>query len=152
MALKILVVEDDCLIRELASAALLDAGFEVIEAATGQEALERCLQRRADILFTDIRLPGLINGWDLAERCRDVCAQIAVIYATGFSALRPRPVAGSRVILKPYTPEQLVNAVRAVSPLEVIGSCLRLVAEGARPVEKDAIFASPVPSPMVSPS
>ena len=68
--MKVLVVEDEELLRAVAVQALEDAGFQVIEATTGEEAIGKC-QEALDVLFTDIRLPGKINGWDIAERCRD---------------------------------------------------------------------------------
>src|SRR5215207_7759797 len=69
-AMRVLVVEDDDLVRTVAVDALEDAGFEVIEAATAEEAIDRCEQRRADVLLTEIMLSGTFDGWDLAEQCR----------------------------------------------------------------------------------
>lgn len=58
---RILVVEDP-LIREFVVQALRDEGYEVIHAATGEEALAWCGRRVADVLVTDVRLPGSIDG------------------------------------------------------------------------------------------
>jgi len=63
---RVLVVEDDSLIREIVVEALQDAGFDVIQARDGEEALTWCRQRVADVLITDIRLPGRIDGWEIA--------------------------------------------------------------------------------------
>jgi DNA-binding NtrC family response regulator len=90
--MKVLVVEDDDLLREIVVEALEDAGFQVIEAATGEDAMDRCSDRVADALFTDIRLPGDIDGWTIAEHCRSVDPKLPVIYATGYSHVRHRPV------------------------------------------------------------
>jgi CheY-like chemotaxis protein len=109
---KILVVEDEALVRIMAVDALEEAGFEVIEAITGEEAMERCREQVADALFTDIKLPGKIDGWDIAEHCRTVNPNIPVIYATGFSLAEHRRVPGSRFFQKPYHPEEVINAVR----------------------------------------
>jgi CheY-like chemotaxis protein len=119
MTLKVLVVEDDGLVRAMATEALLDAGFAVLEATTGEEALNYCRQRIADVLFTDIRLPGAIDGWEIAERCREANPQLPVIYATGYSAQHPRRVPRSTLFHKPYTPEQLVSAVMAAGKARV---------------------------------
>jgi CheY-like chemotaxis protein len=113
MTLRVLVVEDDDLVRGMATEALVEAGFRVIEATTGGQAVDYCGQQIADVLFTDIRLPGPINGWDIAERCRRANPRLRVIYATGFSAMQPCPVPESTLLHKPYTPEQLVRAIRA---------------------------------------
>jgi CheY-like chemotaxis protein len=113
MTLKVLVVEDDSLVRAMATETLEEAGFAVVEAATGEEAMRHCGERTADVLFTDIRLPGAVDGWDIAERCREANPKLEVIYATGYSALHSRRVPRSTLFHKPYTPEQLVNAVAA---------------------------------------
>ena len=69
--MKILVVEDDSFVREMAVTGLEDAGFEVIEAASGEEAL-RLLQTgiTLDALLTDIRLPEA-DGWAVAMAYRE---------------------------------------------------------------------------------
>lgn len=110
--MRILVVEDDPLVREMAVGALTDEGFDVIEAATGEEALKHCEDRLADLIFTDIWLPGQLNGWDIAEHCRKNNPDIPIIYATGHSHVSPRPVAGSIWFQKPYRPQQIVEAIR----------------------------------------
>jgi CheY-like chemotaxis protein len=107
---QILFVEDDPLIRELVVEALHDEGFHVIEASDGEEALDWCKQRVADVLVTDIQLPGRIDGWQIAERCREHDPELPVIYATGFSPVEARPVPGSMSLQKPYRPEQIVRA------------------------------------------
>jgi CheY-like chemotaxis protein len=113
--LKILVVEDEYLIRHMATDALTKAGYHVLEAATGEEAMDQCLQAAPDVLFTDIRLPGQINGWDIAEDCRDSNPGIPVIYATAHSHVDPRPVPGSVWLQKPYQPHQVVDVVRTLT-------------------------------------
>ena len=113
--MRILIVEDDELVREMAVESLMDAGFEVVEATTGEEALARCDEHIADVLFTDIRLPGGLDGWDIAEQCRETNPGLPVIYATGFSHVRPRPVPGSVWFQKPYRAEQVVDAIRNLS-------------------------------------
>jgi DNA-binding NtrC family response regulator len=112
---RILFVEDDPLIREIVVEALHDEGFHVIEASDGEEALAWCKQRVADVLVTDIRLPGRIDGWQIAERCREHDPELPVIYATGFSPVEGRPVPGSLSLEKPYHPEAIVRAVRQVT-------------------------------------
>jgi CheY-like chemotaxis protein len=113
--MKVLIVEDDPLVRNMAAEALIDEGFEVIEAATGEEALAECEDITADVLFTDIRLPGEITGWDVAERCRQAYPSLQVIYATGYSMIEARPVPGSIFFQKPYTPDQLVRAIHSLT-------------------------------------
>jgi CheY-like chemotaxis protein len=112
---RILVVEDDPLIREFVVEALREDGHQVIHAANGEEALAWCRRLVADVLVTDIRLPGKIDGWQIAERCREHDPNLPVIYATGFSPVAARPVPGSLTLHKPYGPDEIVQAVRHVA-------------------------------------
>src|SRR3954471_3918314 len=100
--MRVLVVEDDWLVREMAVEMLREAGFDVIEAATAEEALLRCNEEMADVLFTDIRLPGKLTGWDVAEHCRARHPSVPVIYATGYTEGACRQVPGSVFFRKPY--------------------------------------------------
>jgi DNA-binding response OmpR family regulator len=108
-------VEDDPLIREFVVEALREEGFDVIHAADGEQALAWCGRRAADVLITDIRLPGKVDGWQIAERCRENNPELPVIYATGFSPVAPRPVAGGLLLQKPFHPQDIVRAVRQVA-------------------------------------
>jgi CheY-like chemotaxis protein len=110
--MKVLLVEDEALVRMMAVETLMDAGFEVIEAATGEEALEACKIHHADVLFTDIRLPGKLTGWDVAEHCRASNPDLPVIYATGYSESEPRQVPGSAFFRKPYRPAEIIKKIR----------------------------------------
>src|SRR3954469_21283234 len=85
LQVRILLVEDDPLIREFVVEALREEGFEVIHAANGEQALIWCGRKVADVLVTDIKLPGNVDGWQIAERCREHDPGLPVIYATGFS-------------------------------------------------------------------
>jgi CheY-like chemotaxis protein len=109
--MRVLVVEDEELLREAVVEAFQEAGFQVIEAATGEEALERCQERVADALFTDIRLPGSVDGWDIAEHCRKVDPKLPVVYATGYSHATHRLVPGSRFFQKPYRLDRVIAEV-----------------------------------------
>ncbi|MBP2432432.1 MULTISPECIES: response regulator [Bradyrhizobium] len=109
--MSILLVEDDPLIREFVVEALREAGYHVIHASTGDEALAWCNRRVADVLVTDVRLPEQVDGWQIAERYRKQSPNLPVIYATGFSPVLPRPVPGSRIVQKPFRPEEIVRIV-----------------------------------------
>jgi DNA-binding response OmpR family regulator len=112
--MRILFVEDDTFIRELMVEALRAEGYEVIHAANGEEALVWCGRRVADVLITDVKLPGSVDGWQIAERCREQDPELAVIYASGFSPVAPRPVAGSVFLRKPFQPREMLQAVKDV--------------------------------------
>jgi CheY-like chemotaxis protein len=113
----VLVVEDEVLIREVLTNDLEDAGYRVLEAETGERALSllRIWQDKIDWLFTDIRLPGAIDGWRLAEEFRLSHPLRPVVYATAFSEEWPQQVPGSIFLRKPYRPAQVVAAFRRLS-------------------------------------
>jgi CheY-like chemotaxis protein len=108
--MKILVVEDDPFVREMAVTGLEDAGFEVIEAASGEEAL-RLLQTgiTLDALLTDIRLPGA-NGWAVARAYRERFPDLPVLYVTGYSE-QMQPVPGGIIISKPYRMAKVIGVL-----------------------------------------
>ena len=110
----LLVVEDEALVRQLIVLELEDAGYDVVEAETGEDALA-ALRRYPDIqlLFTDIRLPGPLCGWDIAERARAMRPELPVIYATGFSG-DLRLVPGSEFMRKPYKPAAVIECMRSL--------------------------------------
>ncbi|UQD76122.1 response regulator [Bradyrhizobium japonicum] len=114
--MRILLVEDDPLIREFVVEALREEGYHVVHAANGEEALAWCGRLVVDLLITDVKLPGSVDGWQIAERCREHDPGLPVIYATGFSPVAPRPVLGSLMLQKLYRPEDIVRAVRRVAP------------------------------------
>jgi CheY-like chemotaxis protein len=87
---RILVVEDDPLVQEFVVEALREEGFHVIHAINEEEALAWCSRQVADVLVTDINLPGRLDGWQIAERFREHDPGLRVIYATGFSPVEAR--------------------------------------------------------------
>lgn len=107
----VLVVEDEHLLRLNAAQMIEDAGYEVIEASNADEAIQ-ILESRTDIriVFTDINMPGSMDGIKLANAVRDRWPPIRLIVTSGKVALRPGdiPVDG-RFLSKPYTSEQIVN-------------------------------------------
>ena len=107
---KVLVVEDDPFVREMAVAGLEDAGFEAIAAASGSQALEFLLAGIAiDALLTDIRLPGA-DGWAVARAYRERFPDLPVLYVTGF-AEQMQPVAGGIILAKPYRMAQVIGVL-----------------------------------------
>ena len=112
--MRILVVEDDPLVREFVVEVLRDEGWNVIEAGEGEQALSLCRTTHPDVLVTDIKLPGRIDGWQIAERCRERDPGLPVIYVTGFSPVEARPVPDSLTLHKPYHPDRIVEAIRTM--------------------------------------
>ena len=111
--MRILVVEDEALVREVAVTILEDAGHLVVEAADGEQALELLRASTFDVLFTDIKLPGQ-DGWTVAEHFRAAFPDAPVIFATGYA---PRYLAFARSILlnKPYRAAQVLQALEKLA-------------------------------------
>jgi CheY-like chemotaxis protein len=111
---RVLLVEDEVALRSIIVDELIDAGFEVLEAGDGEEALARSRDREPDLLLTDIRLPGALDGWDVAEKLRARKTDLPVVYMSGFSPISPRQVPDSHFIKKPYRPSQLIELVQSL--------------------------------------
>jgi two-component system, response regulator PdtaR len=113
----ILVVEDEPLVRLAAVAMLEDAGFRIIEAMNGDQALE-LLAADSDVqlLFTDVTMPGTIDGFALARQVRHRWPHIAIMVVSAKRVSQPdRLPAGSRFEQKPYSPETLVRHARELT-------------------------------------
>ena len=72
---------------------------------------DRCAHHPVNALFTDIRLPGALDGWQLAEQARKLHPVLPVIYATGYSEETPRVVTGGVFLRKPYVPSTVMAAL-----------------------------------------
>jgi CheY-like chemotaxis protein len=110
-AAKVLVVEDEELIGEMIGEALAEQGFEVCVASDANEALEHLADGFApDVLFTDINLPGDMDGSLLAFAMRKLCPNLPVVYASAaWDALNIRTVPGSVFVPKPYSPRNICS-------------------------------------------
>jgi CheY-like chemotaxis protein len=107
----VLVVEDESILRCAVAQALRDAGFDVVERGTADEAVTYAGGGgRVDVVFTDIQLPGRLNGWDVAEHFRAVRPEVRIIYTSGNSVDRSRRVANSLFFDKPYDPTAVARA------------------------------------------
>ena len=109
----VLVVEDDALVRALASRALEDAGFAVLEVASAEEALGFALMDVAfDALVTDIGLAGAIDGFELAETLAEMRPGLPVFYTAWARSEAAPQVADAELVAKPYNPIALAALVR----------------------------------------
>ncbi len=105
----VLVVEDEPLQRMMAVDLVLEAGFEVVEAWSADEAVS-ILESRSDIrvVFTDVDMPGSMDGLKLAAAVRDRWPPIAIIVTSGQVALKDGMLpAGSVFFSKPYDTDKL---------------------------------------------
>lgn len=113
----VLVVEDDVLIRLHAAQIISEAEFDVIEASSAAEAIS-ILEARSDItvLFTDIQMPGSMDGLKLAAAVKGRWPPIKIVATSGFVNVRPEDLPeGGRFVPKPYDPSQLTATLRELT-------------------------------------
>ena len=111
----VLLVEDEVLVRLVACDGLEAAGFTVVEANDAQEALD-VLASRSDIgvLFTDVNMPGALDGLDLAELVHLRWPHIKLVVTSGKMLERTVPDDG-RFIPKPYSLKNMTDVVAEIS-------------------------------------
>jgi CheY-like chemotaxis protein len=116
----VVVVEDEILLRLLAVDTLTDAGFAVVEARHAAEALAH-LEAEAetvDVLFTDIQMPGEMDGLELAHHAFRHWPWIALMITSGgATAAAAAFPAGSRFFAKPYILEHIVAHIQTLTAL-----------------------------------
>ena len=130
----IVLVEDEDLVRRLVSRLLEKEGYRVIEAGTAEEGLEILSNgEKADLLLTDITLPGGLNGIELGRRALEERRDLKLICMSGSgeeemtSDLLKRAVGAAAFLNKPFSPGELVKTVNglldtAQEPLRVVDS------------------------------
>lgn len=109
----VLLVEDDDFVRMLAIDILEDEGFSVLAVATADEAWP-ILESRGDIgvLFTDINMPGSMDGLTLAARVAERWPRIRLVLTSGRSGLSNHEVPDhGQFVQKPYRQNQLLSAI-----------------------------------------
>ncbi len=109
----VLIVEDELLLRTSAVEMIADAGFEVIEAGNADEAID-VLEARRDItvVFTDIQMPGSMDGLKLARAVRGRWPPIKIIATSGLVDVGEKDLPeGGRFLAKPYSPEAIAGVL-----------------------------------------
>jgi CheY-like chemotaxis protein len=113
----VLVVEDEPVLRLMAVGVVEDAGFEAIEAANADEAI-RILESRSGIriVFTDIDIPGSIDGMELAACIRDRWPPVQIILTSGHFASTDITLPERGLFFpKPYDPREIGEALRRMA-------------------------------------
>lgn len=114
---KVLIVEDNYLLLDMLVGVCEQHGVAVVAASSGEAALTllRSDGRAIDWLFTDIKLPGLIDGWTVAEAYRDLHPDRPVIYASSLPHRESRAVPGSLFLRKPFQMRDVVELARMMA-------------------------------------
>jgi len=119
---RVLIVEDDTLVAELAAGMLGELGFESTITHSATEALEQLAAgEKPKLIFTDVVMPGGISGIELARKVRQRFPELPILLTTGYS----EQVAGSHgfpVLQKPYEMDALASALGTVLKREIPAS------------------------------
>lgn len=113
----ILLVEDRLELRNIAKRVLIRSGYDVLEAEDGPDAINCFGVAKSegvaiDLLFTDILMPGGINGWELAQQLIARQADLQVLYTSGYTAdAIPPSVNPENFLMKPYRPSLIVDTI-----------------------------------------
>lgn len=113
----VLVVEDEVLVRMDNSDQMQDLGFKVLEAANADEAIDMLIANLdIRVVFTDVDMPGSMDGLRLAAAVRKRWPPITIIVASGHRRVQLDDVpAESRFFTKPYTAEDIALAIQEMT-------------------------------------
>ncbi|MCK1405211.1 response regulator [Bradyrhizobium sp. 197] len=112
---KVLIVEDEFFIREDLADQLRGLGFEVIETASADDALQYIGSgERIDVLVTDIQMPGDLDGLALAERLRAEQPMLPIVVASGNVALESVASRVGKFVSKPYDPKRIGKLIAEI--------------------------------------
>ena len=119
-AIRVLLVEDDSLIQVIAADFLHNEGFEVTVAQTGDEAAGLLdAEHGLDILFTDVRMPGTLDGIDLARRARRQHPALPLLIVSGYAALLTTRLSvldpAAAFLGKPYRLREIADTLKRLT-------------------------------------
>jgi len=137
---QVLVIDDDAVVGHSFDRVLSQKGYDVDTALSGEEGLADIETRNYDIVFTDIKMPG-IDGIEVAERIRRKCPWTPVVVITGYGTdeneARASVLGVSGFVRKPLTPEMIESVTRKAleTPVEPIAE--------PRPAANEAVVPAP---------
>lgn len=113
----VLVVEDEALIRMSIVEEMEDAGFEVFQASNAAQAIEILIANsRIEVMFTDVDMPGSVDGLKLAASVRDRWPPIKIIVTSGHRRIDVDALpAEARFMVKPYDPNAVIRSIREMT-------------------------------------
>jgi CheY-like chemotaxis protein len=114
---KVLVVDDDPVVRKSFDRVLTGKGYAVITAENGEEALRKLAEEKYDVVYTDIRMPGM-SGLEVAEEVKAKRPWTPVVIITGYGTedaeARAKAAGVSSFLHKPLSPEMIEGSARTV--------------------------------------
>jgi CheY-like chemotaxis protein len=136
---KVLVVDDDPAVRKSIDRVLSSKGYAVITAENGEEALRKLNEEKYDLVYTDIRMPG-ISGLEVAEHVKAQKAWTPVVIITGYGTdaaeARAKAAGVSAFVQKPLSPEMIEDSARDAMALPALApkpAVLPVATEAAMP-------------------
>ena len=140
--LQVLVIDDDAVVGRSFDRVLSDKGYEVSTALSGEEALDTMDNTDFDLVFTDIKMPGM-DGLEVTERIKARCPWTPVVVITGYGTedneARASVLGASGFVRKPLTPEMIESvALKAVNDAEVSEEVPEAVVENEVKMESEA--------------
>jgi two-component system, OmpR family, response regulator len=155
-AARLLVVDDEATILELLSGSLRLAGFEVVTAASGAEAVHAVASSRPDLVLLDVMMPDG-DGFEALRRIRSGGSEVPVIFLTARDEVPDRvrgfDVGGDDYVTKPFSLDELLGRIRAVlkrTRPDASGSQLRVadleLDEDAHEVRRDGVIIPLTPT------
>ena len=120
--LQVLVIDDDAVVGRSFDRVLSDKGYEVSTALSGEDGLETLEKSNFDVVFTDIKMPGM-DGLEVTERIKARCPWTPVVVITGYGTedneVKASVLGASGFVRKPLTPEMIENiTLKAVNDAE----------------------------------
>jgi two-component system chemotaxis response regulator CheY len=120
MTMTVLTVDDSRTMRDMLRLALVQAGFDVVQAEDGVHGLEVLDTERPDVIVTDINMPrldgfGFIEGVRADDRNRAIPILVLTTESDGDKKVRARKAGATGWIVKPFDPVKLVDAIRRVA-------------------------------------
>jgi two-component system OmpR family response regulator len=115
---QILVVDDDIQMLEALTLYLGSRGWSVVPAANGQDALDKFVERPADLVIMDIMMP-VMDGWELCQRLRQITeAPIIMVTARGqdYDKVKGFKLGADDYLVKPFSLRELAERVAALLP------------------------------------
>jgi DNA-binding NtrC family response regulator len=151
---KVLVVDDDSVVGHSINRVLSEQGYQVREALSGIEALEELGHQTYDLVFTDLRMPGM-DGLDMASRMKKSHPEMPVVVITGYGTeaneSKARDIGVSGFLRKPLSPESIIeNANRAMREREETREAIRLSAIAMMPQAATATATATATTPVTA--
>ena len=132
--IRIMIVDDELIVRESLLTWFKQYGHEVDTAASGLEALEKLEQRPSQVMFVDIKMPGM-DGIALLKKIKEDYPDIIVVIITAYgsieSAVKAMRIGAGDYLLKPFKPDQLALVMeRILRQQKITSDCYQTGSSG----------------------